>query len=289
MSQLWISSGRTGGLGAHRHPREITRCTLEKRKIERELEENEDWFRERQSRQASAAEAERHRIALRQAEQRRVTWVQEWTQYALNSVPSDARRESAMEVHTAVQEALQALPPSQTQAITQRLVDAAVHKALKPWKRKQEIERALNSAMNHLSLDIRFRSEFAPQKQRAWDAAVGAIRKVREEASYAEMETAAVEAIQPINREYEHQQTCQRIVRRVYIFEATSEETEAAQEAVQKALAELPIGDVPSATRPDWSLAGPRHIHRSAVRPEPASITARTRSCSVPPRLTPVE
>src|ERR1035437_6753144 len=224
---------------------EITRSTLEKRKIERELEENEDWFRERKSRQAAAEEAERQRIALRQAEQRRLAWVQEWTRYALNSVPSDARREVEMEVHTAVQEALSALPPSQTQAITQRLVDAAVHRALGPWKRKQDIERALNAGMNRLSWDIQYRRECAPLKQRAWDAAVAALRKVREEASYNEMETAAVEAVQPINREHEHQQACQGIVGRVYISGATIEEMEAAKEAVQKALAELPIGAGP--------------------------------------------
>jgi hypothetical protein len=52
-------------------------------------------------------------------------------------------------------------------------------------------------------------------KQRAWDAAVAAVRQVREEASYKEMETAAVQAVQPIIREYEYQETCQRIVGRI--------------------------------------------------------------------------
>ena len=61
-------------------------------------------------------------------------------------------------------------------------------------------------------------------KQRAWDAAVAAVRKMREEANYAEMEAAAVQAVQPMICEYKHQQTCQRIIRRVYIFGATPEE-----------------------------------------------------------------
>ena len=223
----------------------ITRSTLEKRKIERELEENEDWFRERKSRQAAAEETERQRIALRQAEQRRLAWVQEWTRYALNSVPSDARREVEMEVHTAVQEALSALPPSQTQAITQRLVDAAVHRALGPWKRKQDIERALNAGMNRLSLGIQYLPAYATLKKRAWDAAVTAVRNVREEASYNEMVTAAVESVLPMNREQEHQEACERILRRVSIYDATRQEQEAAQEEVRKALAELPIGAPP--------------------------------------------
>ena len=82
----------------------------------------------------------------------------------------------------------------------------------------------------------------APLKQRAWDAAVAALRKVREEASYGEMETAAAQAVQPMIREYEHQQACQRILGRVYIFDATREEEAAAKEALRKALAALPIG-----------------------------------------------
>lgn len=65
---------------------------------------------------------------------------------------------------------------------------------------------------------------------------------MREEASYNEIETAALQAVQAMNREYEHQQACQRIVRQVYIVDATREEEEATKEAVRKALAALPIG-----------------------------------------------
>src|SRR5207237_376476 len=114
--------------------------------------------------------------------------------------------------------------------------------ALGPWTRKQEIERALTTCMARLAWDIQFRAEYAPLKQRAWEAAVAAIRNVRKEAAYREMDTAAVEAIQPMNRECEHQQACQRIVGRVYIYGASREDEEAAKEAVRKALAELPIG-----------------------------------------------
>ena len=223
----------------------ITRSMLEKRKIDRELEENEDWFRDRQGRQAAAEAAERQRTEGKQAEQQRLIWVQQWTQYALNSLPYGARQQVEMEVHTLVQEALSVLQPSQPAAITQRLVDAAVHRALGPWTRKQEMERALQAGMNKLSWNIRYGSEYAGLKQRAWDAAVAAVRKVREEASYPEMETAAVQAVQPIIREYEYQEACQRIVGRIYIYDATREEAEAAKEAVRKALAALPIDAAP--------------------------------------------
>ena len=254
-------SSRNGTAGRHGYPEfpvetseevvsaadqvAITRSALEKRKIDREIEENEDWFRNRQRRQEAAEAVERQRTEAKQAEQRRLRWEQQWTQYALNSVPYDARREVEMEVHTKVAEALTVLQPSQPEAITQRLVDAAVHRALGPWTRKQEVERALKAGMNMLAWDIQFRSEYAPLKQRAWGAAVEALRKVREEANDREMETAAVQAVQPMIREYEHQQACNRIIGRVSIFDATQEEEEAAKETVRKALAALPIGATP--------------------------------------------
>jgi excisionase family DNA binding protein len=223
----------------------ITRSRLEKRKIERDMEENEDWFRARDRQQEVAEAAERQRAEVRQAEQRRLQWMQEWMRYALNSLPYGARREVEGEVHAAVQETLSALQPDQPEVITRRLVDAAVHRALRQWNRKQEIERALQAGMYKLALDVRYRSEYAGLKQRAWEAAVAAVGKVRAEASYNEMETAAVQAVQPMIREYEHQKACERIVQRVYIAGATVAEEDAAKDAVREALAALPIGAAP--------------------------------------------
>jgi excisionase family DNA binding protein len=285
---------RDGTAGRHGHPEflaepsdevmsaadqvAITRSMLEKRKIDRELEENEDWFRDRQRREVSAEAAERQRAEVKQAEQRRLLWVQQWTQYALNSLPYGARREVEMEVHTTVQEALSVLQPSQPEAITRRLVDAAVHRALGPWTRKQEIERALKAGMNSLPWDVQLGSEYAPLKHRAWDAAVAAIRNVREEASYREMETAAVEAVQPMIREYEHQQACQRIVGRVYIYDATREEEEAAKEAVRKALAELPIGAAPRQLEKAEETALAPYKAAVATRKEKARLESERRA-----------
>jgi hypothetical protein len=250
----------------------ITRSLLEKRKIDRELEENEDWFRDRQRRQAATEAAERQRTEVKQAEQRRLLWVQQWTQYALNSLPYDARREVEMEVHALAQEALSVLQPNQPEAITRRLVDAAVHRALGPWTRKQEMERALQAGMNRLPWNVRCGSEYAGLKQRAWDAAVAAVRKVREEASYNEIETAAVQAVQPIIREYEHQQACERIVGRVYIYDATREEEEAAKEAVRKALAALPIDAAPKQLEKAEETARAPYKAAVATRKEKARV-----------------
>ena len=72
--------------------------------------------------------------------------------------------------------------PTLPAELSRRLVDAAVRRALGPWTRKQEIERALKAGMNSLVWDVQFGCEYALLKQRAWDAAVAAVRKVREEA-----------------------------------------------------------------------------------------------------------
>jgi excisionase family DNA binding protein len=220
----------------------ITRSLLEKRRLDREIEENEDWFRERRHQQAAAESAERQRTEAKLAEQRRRQWIQQWTQYALNSVPHRARGEVEIEVQTAVDAALSKLQSCEPDSITRPLVDAAVHRALRPWTRKQQIERTLNSAMNRLPLAVYNSSEYAPLKQRAWEAAVEVVTRLREEASDREMETATAEAVRPMIREYDHLQACKRIVGRVYIFDATIEEQGAAKEAVRKALAGLRIG-----------------------------------------------
>jgi hypothetical protein len=244
----------------------ITRSLLEKRQIDRDLELTEDFFRDRKRQQAAAEAAERQKTEADQAEQRRQAWMQQWTQYALNSLPFGAQREVEVEVHTLVLEALSALQPNQGAVITQRLVDAAVHRALAPWTHKQEIERALKAGMNRLPWGVQFDSDCAGLKQRAWEAAVAAVRKVREEANYTEMETAAVQAVQPMIREYEHQQACERIVGRVYIYDATSEEKEAAKEAIRKALAALPIG------APRREL---EKVQETALAPHKAAVATR--------------
>lgn len=276
---------RNGTAGRHGHPGHlaespdevafaadqvaITRSMLEKRKIDRELEETEDFFRERERQQAAAEEAERQRNEAKQAEQERRRWVQRWTRYALTSLPYDARREVEMEVNTAVQETLSVLQPGQRDTITRRLLDAAVHRALGPWTRKQEVERALKASMDKLPWDIRSSSEYAHLKQHAWDAAVAAVRRGRGDASYSEMEAAAAQAVQPMIREYEHQKACQRVVGRIYIADATREELEAAKDAVLQALEALPIG------------ASPKQLEKAeetALAPYKAAVAGRKES-----------
>lgn len=220
----------------------ITDSRLQKRRLEREIEEVEDFFRERQTRQAAEEAAERQRVESAQIEQRRLQWIHQWTEYAFSSLPRDLPREVELEVHGSVQQALSGLQMGQPAAITTRLVQAAVERALRPWKRKQEIERAVRAGMAKLAWEVRHGSDFAELKQRAWRAAAGAISKLHENANYDEKVAAASWAVEPIDREYQHLLVCKRILTWTFVVGASDDEQDAAKEAVRKALTVQPVG-----------------------------------------------
>ncbi len=220
----------------------IARSTLEKRRIDREIEENEEWFRDRQRQHQAAVVLERQKADAQLAAQWRQQWMHKWKKYALDSVPYAARNEVELEVHAAVTSALSVLHASDPEAITKRLVDAAVRKALRPWQRKQDVQHALKSAMNRLPWDVQNKPEWAGLKKIAWDAAAEAVGKLHEEATHREMADVAEQAVQPVIRLFEHAQTCERIATWVYVLGATAEEAEAAKESVRKALLALPVG-----------------------------------------------
>ena len=158
------------------------------------------------------------------------------------------------------------------EAIIRRLVDAAVQKALGPWQRKQEAERAIKAGMNRLPWNVQYGSAYVSLKQRALETAVVAVGKVRAEASYREMETAAVQAVQPMVLEYEHQDACKRMLAWIYISGTTDDEAEAAKEAVRKALAAVPVG----ATQRELERAKER-----ALAPFEASVARRREAARI--------
>jgi len=220
----------------------IVESRLKKRRIEKETEEFEDWFRDRDRRQAALEAAERQKAEAAQAEQRRRKWLDSWIQYALNSRPYDAPRETALEIHQAVQTALADVRPDQPQYTTQRLVDAAVAKALRPWKRKKEIRSAIESALHRLPSDINHRPEWAPLKQRALEATAAAIAKLPPDATSSEMDEVGSLAVQPMAKEYAHWQNCQNLATWIMLPGGTVESNQEARQAVSEALARLPVG-----------------------------------------------
>jgi excisionase family DNA binding protein len=215
---------------------------LKKRRIEKDAEEVEDWFRERQRRQAALEAEEREKAEAAVAEHRRQRWLGDWIRYALRSRPRDAPREIELEIYQAVQAALAGLHPDQPRRTTQRLVDAAVAKALRPWKRQKDIRSAIESTPHRLPSGLNYDSEWASLKQRATEAAATSIAKLSVDATRSEMEQAAWLAVQPVAREYAHWQSCRNLASWITLPGGTSEENEQAGQAVREALVRLPVG-----------------------------------------------
>ncbi|HTW65866.1 MAG TPA: hypothetical protein VME17_14670 [Bryobacteraceae bacterium] len=212
------------------------------------------------------------------AEQRRRQWMHERMKYALDSVPIGARREVEIEVHAEVDAVLSKLQTCEPDFITRPLLDAAVQRALRPWQRNQDIQSAIDAAWRKLPWAVKNCVGHASLKKRAVDALAEAVHGLWEQASREEIETATLLAVQPLIREYEHGQECERIVGRVYVFDATKQERETAKETVRKALAELPVGAPQKEleTMEETALAGLKAI--VAQRKEAARLESQRKA-----------
>ncbi|MEO5925712.1 MAG: hypothetical protein ABIR70_17980, partial [Bryobacteraceae bacterium] len=212
------------------------------RRLEREAEEVEDWFRGRERQRVAEVEVSRQKSAAAQAEQLRRVWLEKWIQLALEAVPSEAPRETRLDVHAQVQATLRSMDSTQAEGVTRRLVEGAMEKALAPWQRKEEIRRSLDASMGALPFAVRHDPAYAALRQRAWEAAVAAVGRISSLANRAEMVNAGTHALQPMIAEFEHIQDCQRAVACLYISGADWEEQTEAKESARRALASLPVG-----------------------------------------------
>lgn len=213
--------------------------------LRRQKEESLDWFRDRADReaerQAEREEVERERQAQADATRERELWAEQWVEYALDEIPRDAPTEIRLDVHQVTVESLSALQPWHADNIVRRLVDAAVERGLRPWRRRKEIQKAIEQAVYKLPLDIRNRPEFRECKQFAIQCAEAVIAKLPLDASYYDLEAAAITGMQPTIKGYAHLQACERVVSSIWLS-VGSEESTTAKEAVRQALALLPVG-----------------------------------------------
>ncbi len=204
-----------------RAKREIEKLRAEDAEAERrreaaaQAEELADERAREESRLQVAREGQRRAAEQRQAEaeQERREWVNGWVAWALNSVPKDAPREVALDVHQSVEEALAKFSPEQPQSVVQRLVLAGVDKALVPWRRSKEIEKAIQSARKELPVSVRTLSEYFEPTEwevRAMRAARVATSQLPSDAAFEEIRAAGVQAGKQIASEYEREQARQQ-------------------------------------------------------------------------------
>ena len=215
--------------------------------LEKELEEGRDFFREREEReaerQAEREEAEWQRESQAAAERQRQNWQAKWIEFALKAVPYDVPEPFRLDVHRAVVEILQSLNPTDLEANTRALVNAAVARALVPWHDQKRVEDAIKAACQGYSLPWEMKSD-SRWKARTHAAAASAIARLRGGASASEMKAAAEGALVPLAREFESARLRSEIIERVWaeLLGGTHEEWEQGKETVRRALCDLPEG-----------------------------------------------
>ena len=195
---------------------ERQKLKLQKLGVRRQMEEQMDFFRGRQQEeedreterqfqlQSQKRQQQRQQAQLRE-QQRRERWQSQWTEYALRSLPYDAPEEIKLQVHKQVAETLARLNPSESRQVVRQLVDAATQKALRPWRRRQEIQKIIEDALP-------YEIKYSDDKPRAVRAAAQAVRKLRPDATREELELAAKEAMQPFIVKQDHEKQCEDIV-----------------------------------------------------------------------------
>ncbi len=227
----------------------ITESLLKKRKLERELEETEDWFREREreeaEQQAAEEDQDRLRLAREQDQRERTEWLRTSEQYALDNAPRDLPAELRLQLHQAVRARLAGLDPIPSREVTRRLVQSEIDRVAQPWKRRKEIARAVEEGRDSLPSQLRGWS-WAPSESdiQAREAAAKAIADLRPDASYPEMRAAAINAVKSVIAAHQHQEGCKAFLGDLWhhLSGATTAERELAEEATRVALAELPVG-----------------------------------------------
>jgi hypothetical protein len=227
----------------------ITENRLRRRKLDRKLEKVEDFFRDRQSQEAAERQsreaADRQRQIEAEAQRRRREWVQGWQTYAINHVKiwvSDAPPEARLDIPVQVAEALNKTDPDQPSHAVRILIDAAIEKALKPWRRQKAVDEIVAEAVNRLP--ARARSCFTPTtwQTRATCGAYQAIKQAGESSSLAEIEAVVRQAVESFIHEFEHKEECEHILGWVRVdWFNTSEQAEAV-EVVGTMLAGAPVG-----------------------------------------------
>jgi hypothetical protein len=252
---------------------QIQQSRLEKRRIEKDLEETEDWFRAREKKEAAKKAAARQRAEEEQAEQRHRKLIHQWTEYGLKCLPFHHPPESELSAHRALQELLADLDLDQPEHVTTRLVQAAIEKAYAPYRRKEEIKRAIEAARQSLPWSVLHDPKYGRLKECAPDLIAAAVTKLREGADSREMQAATIQAVQPIISEYNHLTACERVSVSVWeLSGATSEERERATEAVRKRIAALPVGATPHKMEQEKQGAIAHSRQRSrAARTKPSS------------------
>ena len=227
---------------------ERKKLELQKLDVRREIEEATDYFRAREQEAEDQEEQRRTRLQEQrhqqqrqqsqlQEQQRRQRWRSQWLEHALRSMPFFAPKDLKLQVNKHVSETLGRLSPSENRQVVRQLVAAATEKALKPWRRQQEIRKVIEDALP-------YEIKYSDDKPKALRAAAQAVRKLRPEATPEELQLAAKEAIQPFIIKQEHEKQCEEIIGSISscLRGDTAQDREVGRNVVRAEIEKLPVG-----------------------------------------------
>jgi hypothetical protein len=250
--------------------------------LRRQMEEQLDWFRDREDRQAQRQaqqdEVDRRRQARINAEQRRAEWLRSWEDYAIELIVErwNAPPEVQLAVQEAIREKLSGFRPLPTDDVTEAIVNAIVNEHAGKLEWDRDVHNILIEASNDW-LPIQARgteTEPSEWQRRARRAAGDAMNKKGEsyedwkDLPISELRDVARRAVSPIIVEFEHVQNCERILQGVFwkVWGATTEESEGARNKVSKALDAIPVGT---------SYKEMERVRDAALQPFKAAIAKR--------------
>jgi hypothetical protein len=227
---------------------------LARMRVRREGLELQDWFESREQAKIQREldeDRRREEYAERQIQQRRAELAAEerrrverkWLAYAIEQKRFDSPEDYVLLIKPEVSAALAEIAPDESDYIVQRSVDAAIARALAPWRSAREKRQAkrggIESALATLPLEMRWNSDWSAQARKiASDAADGA----RDDAGVSDIAAAAKGALRPLIAQHQHLSKIIDAAEHVILPNGSREEDQEAREAVRQALANLPIG-----------------------------------------------
>jgi excisionase family DNA binding protein len=227
----------------------IARSQLEKRKIERDLEETEDWFRDRDRQQAERDREDRARLAAEQAEAARTEWLQQAEEYASHCIHMGVPPDMRLEALDAVRARLEPLTPTPNPHVTREIVDATLEVALQGWLRLGDLQ-AVSAEVRHrlLPWDMRDSADADRWETAATKAATLAMGDLLAQdlhAPTAALRAAVKQPVEAVVSQFRHECRCHKLVDDYWWFrlpDATAEQRQRAKEAVLSAILAQPPG-----------------------------------------------
>lgn len=259
----------------------IARSVLERRRIERDLEETEEFFRERARKQAEEeAEREREersRQAAERAESERTEWLRLSEEYALRQIHPDVPAERRLAALKAIRTRLEALVPLPTPEVTRAIVNAALDVTLGPFRRLDDRDAVLDELRRMWRFE-RDRDQWGIPALQAAALAIAELLAEDAKTALADLRKAAKEAGEGIISQNRHQERCRRMAEDSWwalLLPITAEQLEHMKVVIEKALLALPV------TASDGELEATRE---SLIRPlrdaarglEPSAIPVKS-------------